>query len=391
MAALAGILRMYGCGRGMLVAFPSDSMFIMKSRKIVWPISLIAGAAILYGGWLIYCAYFNLVTLDVRNMEVREVVKKIERQTWESISADKGVQGKVTLNVRRKPLEAVLRMIGDQTFSRPNIIYPLYSENKSLALLQQALRGEVEAGTHGWTNLDRGGFGGGMFGPGGPGLGMFGPVRPGTAVPAKQLVSLNIVGKDLAFTTLAFNRFAQTRVVPEDGTGATVSLTLKQATVPRAVAQLAKAVHRKWTTLYALQGMFGPGGPGQFAGPGGPMMARGDGNNPPRRGPGPPDVNPERREQFREQREKLEEELKQALPAEDRQKLEQAQQERERQFQEMQNMTPEERAQRFGQMGGANMAQMQRDRLLSSTPEQRAQMNQRMNQMRNSGPGGPPR
>ena len=39
------------------------------------------------------------------------------------------------------------------------------------------------------------------------------------------------------------------------------------------------------------------------------------------------------------------------------------------------------------QMGGGAMDKMNRDRVMNSTPEQRAQMNQRMNQMR--GPGGP--
>jgi len=374
----------------------------MKSRKTVWVAGLIVSVASLYLGWLAYCAQRNLVTLNVRDMDVRDVVKKIERQTWESISVDKGVQGKVTLNVRRKPLEAVLRMIGDQTFSRSSVIYPLYSNGKSLAVLQRALRGEVDPATHGWTNLQSRMPGGGMFGPGGPGGGgPFGLAMPGAAVPQKQLVSLNFVGKDVAFTTLAFNRFAQARVVPEDGTDGSVSLTLKQATVSSAVAQLAKKVHRKWTTLYALQGGFGfggPGGPPQFAGGDGrrerggpPPFARDE--NP--RGPRGPEMTEERREEFRQQRDKLEEELKQALPAEERQKLETAQQEREKQFEEVRNMTPEQMGQRFMQMNGANMSQMQRDRLLSSTPEQRAQMNRMRGAGRGGpgggGPGGPPR
>ena len=53
--------------------------------------------------------------------------------------------------------------------------------------------------------------------------------------------------------------------------------------------------------------------------------------------------------------------------------MEQAQQEREQQMQAMANMTPEERMQQFAQRGGgAQMDRMNRDRLLNSTPEQRA-------------------
>ena len=66
----------------------------MNSRKICWSIALLVGAAGLYAGWLAYNAHRNLVTLDVRDMEVREVVKKIERQTWEDIFVDKNEIGR---------------------------------------------------------------------------------------------------------------------------------------------------------------------------------------------------------------------------------------------------------------------------------------------------------
>lgn len=366
----------------------------MKSRNIIWIAALFVGAAALYGGWLAYLAHRDLVTLSVRNMEVRDVVKKVERQTWESIFVDKSVQGKVTLNVRRMPLQEVLRRIGEQTFSRSSALYPLYSNSKSLEALKQSLRGEIDPATHGWRNLQDRSFG---PGPGGmPGFGMPGFAAPGQTRSQNQLVSLNILGKDVSFATLALSRFAQARVVPEDGTTALVNLTLKQATVRQSVAKLAKAAKRKWTQVYALQPMFGPGGPG---GPGGferpPQFAGRDGNGP--RGPGfggpggprGPDMTSERRDEFRQQRETLEEELKQALPAEERQKMEQAQELREQQMQEMANLTPEQRRDRMMKMNGGDMARMQRDRILNSTPEQRAQMSQRMNQMRDQRP--PPR
>src|SRR5436190_7463496 len=149
----------------------------MKFRKTISVVGALAGAAAIYGGWLAYLAWRDLVTLDVRNMDVRLVVKKIERQTWESISVDKNVDGKVTLNVTRKPLPQVLRMIADQTFSRPAVLYPLYSNGRSLAVLREALRGEADAATQGWKSLQARGpmdggpmmFMGPMFGGGFPG------------------------------------------------------------------------------------------------------------------------------------------------------------------------------------------------------------------------------
>jgi len=67
--------------------------------------------------------------------------------------------------------------------------------------------------------------------------------------------------------------------------------------------------------------------------------------------------------------------LKKTLPAEERQKRELAEAEREKLMKEMQAMTPEQRMQKFSQMvgmGGASMDLRNRERLLNSTPEQRA-------------------
>jgi len=374
-------------------------------------LGLLAGASLTYGAWAILRAQRDLVTLNVRNMEVRQAVKRIERQTWETILVHGNVQGKVTLHVHQVPLEEVLRIIGDQTSSSWGMIYPLYSKGRSLSALKQALRGEVDPATGGWSNLQsrflvRGGPGGMMGG---------GPPSGGARENAKPLVSLQLENKDVSFATLALNRFAQARVVPEDGTTANVSLTLKQATVPRAVAQLAKKAHRNWTKLYTLRGELGRGGPGgpggpgaplQFAsrdpsspagfgGPGGPpASAADDPNRSDRRGPGGPDLTPEQREEFRKQREQVEEELKQTLPVAERERIEQAQQQREQQMQEMQSLTPEQRRARLGQMGGGGMDRRNLERIKNTTPEQRAEQYRRMAQMRQrfqqQPPQGPP-
>ena len=352
---------------------------------MVYAGSALALGVALYFGWAGWRAHRGLVTLDVRDLDVRLVVKKIAWQTWDDVFVHKDVQGKVTLKVRDMPAVQVLALVAGQTSSRPSLLYPLYSKGESFTQLKKSLRGEVDPATHGWTNLQgRAFFGGpgGGFG-GGPGGGMFGGGMPGQA--QNQIVSLNLLGKDIPFATLAFNRFAQARVVPEDGASATVSVIIKQASVSKAVAQLARAAHLKWAKVYALQGGFG--------GPGGlPQFAARDGGGPPRFGFGGPDMTDAQREEFRKQRDALEQELNGVLPAEQRQKIEQAQQEREQQMQEMANMTDEQRRNRFMQLNGGagQMDKMMRDRIMNSTPEQRAQQNQRMNQMRGE-PGGPPR
>ena len=65
----------------------------MKARHIT---ILICGLLLAVGGyyaWAAFRAHRNLVTLDVRNMEVRKVIRKIESQTWERIRVEKSVQG----------------------------------------------------------------------------------------------------------------------------------------------------------------------------------------------------------------------------------------------------------------------------------------------------------
>jgi len=390
----------------------------MKLRDIVIGLGALVVAGLGYGGWLAWNAHLNLVSLNVRNMPVRDVVSKIEWQTWETVVVDNAVQGNVTLRVRRRQLGEVLGMIAGQTAAQPAMIYPLYSSGASLVNLRKALRGEVDPMTHGWTNIQQRGLGGPMmaFGPGGGGFGgpggpmlvMAGPGGPAPGPDRTHGVSLNILGKDLGFAVTALERFAQARVVPEDGTAGMVTLVVKQATPSAVVAKLAGNVHRKWARVFALRAGFGPGrgpgGPGGPRGPGGfggpPQMFVMAGTNRPPRGfgePGDPNggPNPEmaaRFEEMRKQREAREQELLQALPADERQKLEQAQQERQKQMEELQNMTPEQRRDAFARMnGGGRMDQANRERILNSTPEQRAAMTARMNMggggMR--GPGGP--
>jgi hypothetical protein len=324
---------------------------------------LLVLAVLGYGARFAWRAHRNLVTLDVRDMDVRKVVGKMEWQTWEDIHVQKEVQGKITLKVINTPLEEVLRIVGSQSQSRPALFYALYSGGPSLARLEQSLRGEVDPATHGWTNLAPRGFGGfGGFGGGGL-MGFAMPGTPGQTAGGDGLVSLNLAGKDVDFAVL----------------------TLDKAAVPEAVAKLAKAAKRKWVAVYALQGGFGfgPGGDRQ-RGPGGPRDG-GDTNRPAFRGFGGPEFSEAQQEEMRAQREAQELALRNALPPDVRQKYELAQQEREAAMRDMQNATPEQMRERFTGQNSAAMNQMMRDRVMNSTPEQRAQMGQR----RGGGPGGP--
>lgn len=212
-------------------------------RRLWLLLAVAAVSAMIWGGYLAHRASSNLVTLNVRQMDVRRVVSKIQWQTWERIIVNRKVEGKVTLNVRAVPLEEVLNIIALQTSSRWSGLYPLYSSGKSVVSFKKLVRGDTPVEGSGWTNLyaapawwrnRNAGFG-------------------NNARAANNLVSASFAGSDLDFAALALSRFSQAQVVPEDGSVAIVTLRLEQVPFEVAVAKLARQARRKFDHLYTLQ------------------------------------------------------------------------------------------------------------------------------------------
>lgn len=336
-----------------------------------------------YFGWLAYRASRNLVTLNVRNAPLRDVVRSLERQTWELIITQKDLDGQVTLNVKDARLEDVLQIISEQLFCRWTAYYPLYTKGSSLDRFKKSVRGELVAAESGWTNLSTRPLG---FGPGGRGGGMFGE----TLRAENDVVNVSFEKKDLTVATAALARYAQAQVVPEDGTDGTVTVKVRQGTMQDAVKQVAGQTRRSWTQYYALLGGFRP-----------PRMASADGTNAARpevtgtnAAPRPPfDDSEEAREARRKQ---FEAQLETMSPEERAKAV--AERERMEKFRaEMANLTPEQRRERFEQMmnspeGQERQAQMRaqmESRMMSglknTTPEQRVQRDKFYQEMRQRG------
>jgi len=307
-------------------------------------------SAVGVGAW-IYARPTDRVTLQVRNLDVRKVVRLLERQTGQTIVVQSNVTGAVTLNAKNLPLEKTLAIIGEQTFSRTRTIYPLYSNSQALVNLKSILSGE-SASSVGWTNLQ---------GNGTPFKFAAGPRREEAMNGTTQTVSLNISFEELSFAALAFSRLTPARVVVEDGATNRVSLSLRNAPVTEAVAALAKKAGRKWTRLYVLS----RGGP--------------------ERGPG---IAGTISDEEAVQREVLNDELLATLPPDEREKREQTEVERQKRFAEMKNMTPTERAQSRAQTPPPGGSQRMLERLKESTPEQRAAQRRQMAQRRAANLGG---
>ena len=213
----------------------------MQPRRIL--LAVIGAAVVFLVGNRAYRAHANLVTLSVRNMDVRRVVSKLEWQTWKRIVVNKNVVGKVTLDVHNVPLDEVLNIVSLQTDARWTRLYPIYSTRKSIAKFNQVLRGDLPPAGSGWVSLQK--LGAWQRN----GIGAF-----ANALRAQNnLVSAQFLNKDLSFAAFALSRFSKAEVVPEDGVKGPIYLKLQQVPFETAVAKVAKQVHRKWDRCYALQ------------------------------------------------------------------------------------------------------------------------------------------
>ncbi len=319
----------------------------MKNKRWIKWLAAALALGVAWAGYLAVRAHAKLVTLKVRNAEVRKVMRSIAWQTWESVLVHKGVQGLVTLDVKDMPLAEVLDMVAQQTRSRCLVLYPLYSARGSLRHFKQVVAGELEANKSGWSNLVQ------VIFPSTP------PMPQKRGVIHEEPITLQLMNRSLHVATLAFARFGSLRVVPEDGTPNLVTLSLRDAPVGRAVKLLAQNVRRKSSSYFSLlpglgvgPEQDGPPGPDQMSGPpGGPPGA--PPGAPPGRPPpsglgallanilgGPPAPSPPSRE-IQEQMERDYHDLMAVLPT---QKA--AQLQAERQFQSsFQNMSPGERQQ----------------------------------------------
>ena len=373
----------------------------MTRRVYVWG-SVLLVAILIWAGNRAWQAHLNLVTLDVQDADVRDVVRKIEWQTWETIVVNKEVKGKVTLNVRKVPLEEVMGIIGEQTSSRFSTLYPIFSKGNSVVKLRKLIRGDLASESAGWTNYNAPGFGGFGGGRGGPGGG-FGGGGTDTVRTQNTPVSLTLSGKDLSFAALALARFSQAQVIPEDGASGIISLQLTQVPFTEAVAKVAKQASRKWEVLYALQGRpdFGGGRDGDFGGGGRNGGRGGDGGG--RgfgRGDGEGDTNWQARAEARQEertagREREVEARLATMTPEEQAKAKEEQQK----FEEMRNLPPEQRQAAFEAMRNDPKNQQRGENrraayLNNSSPEQRSDRTRQMMERRarrDSGQQQPPR
>ncbi len=269
-------------------------------KKTFWILLTLATLAVL--GRQAWRAQHNLVTLEVHDADLADVVRQLKWQTWESIYVGKNVTGKVTLKVHNQPLEVVLDILNEQVNGRWSVVYPLYTTSRSLKLARALAGGMVESPVTGWTHWN-GQPGGRPTGtpetadagknpnlPGGqgaPGGGFRGPDAG-----RSSSITASFTNRPPVEVAATLRRLTGTRVVPEDGTSIPVTLRLENVPVEVAVAAVAKKTVRKWARLYVFEGR--PNGPLPKSTE---VTTNGDGQGPARR----PEPTEEQREQMRQQ------------------------------------------------------------------------------------------
>src|SRR5439155_16060440 len=97
--------------------------------------------------------HHQLVSLDVRNMPLPDVLRIVERQTWKKLRAEKNLEARITLRVKNKPLPYVLDRIAEQAGARWSTLYAVYNSPNAVKALDTSLRGASKIRSAGWTKV----------------------------------------------------------------------------------------------------------------------------------------------------------------------------------------------------------------------------------------------
>ncbi len=155
----------------------------MKAKYLVWGIVALIAAGGFWAGRAFWRIHHQLVTLDVRNMPLADVLGSVEQQTWTKIRAEKGLDARITIRVKDKPLADVLDRLAEQAGANWTTLYAVYDSAGALGRLDSALRGDGKLEPAGWTKLAPNLPPPQLSGPGGPGAG---PLPPDPGEPEGQ-------------------------------------------------------------------------------------------------------------------------------------------------------------------------------------------------------------
>lgn len=190
--------------------------------------------------WLARRAASDLITLHAHDMELADVIRELEIQSWETILTRPGTAGRITLEVQNTPLTEVLERIAGQLQGRWSRVYALNSSAGSYRALRTALA-EGHPTIPGWSRLnDR------LH------------ANPSESIAPKldalqRPVSMHWEAEPVETAALALGRLARVVVLVEDGTEGRISLDAHDNPLGSIAEQMAEQVHRRCSLFYLLE------------------------------------------------------------------------------------------------------------------------------------------
>jgi hypothetical protein len=125
----------------------------MKSKYLVLGIGALLAAGALWFGRSSWRARHQLVSLNVHQVPLAEVLRKVERQTGKKIRAESSLDARITLNVVDQPLSYVMDRLANQAGATWSTLYAVYSSPPALSALEAALIGNGKLGPAGWDKI----------------------------------------------------------------------------------------------------------------------------------------------------------------------------------------------------------------------------------------------
>lgn len=126
----------------------------MKTKYLLLGIGALVAVGGLWFGRAAWRAHRQLVTWDVRELPLPDVLRKIERQTWTKIRAEKALdEARITLRVTDRALPYVLDRLAEQAGARWSTLYAVYDSTRALQALESALSVDGKLERAGWTRI----------------------------------------------------------------------------------------------------------------------------------------------------------------------------------------------------------------------------------------------
>jgi hypothetical protein len=125
----------------------------MKTKSLLLSLGAFLTLGGIWVGRLAWRVHHQLVNLQVRNAPLVEVLRQVERQTWQKIRAEQNLDARITLNLVDKPLAHVLDRIAEQAGAEWSTKYAVFKSVQALNSLETALRGDGNLEAVGWTKI----------------------------------------------------------------------------------------------------------------------------------------------------------------------------------------------------------------------------------------------